>query len=402
MPLRLAVLDPGHFHAALPLRSADPRLDATVQVHAPDGPELARFLALVERFNRRAQAPTAWRLQVHRSADPLASLLAAPDVDVVVLAGRNRGKLARIRALAAAGRHVLADKPWVVEPEDVAHFAAMQAAPAHWADLMTGRHDPWSQLFAALARDPAVAGEPDASRGPVLELSSVHHLAKEVDGAPLIRPPWYFDVAVQGEGLIDVTTHQVDLAMRVAGHRAGDGLVLERARRWSTAVPESDFRTITGAAAFPVGAPVRDGALQLMANGELDFRCAGVPVRVRAEWHLRAPAGHGDAHGAVRRGRRADIVLEGGAAGTRLAVVPHGDADLRAAVAAAAPGAEIVADDGRLLVTPARRSGHEEHFAELLSGFLDALPRPQPAAERLAIAERYRLLAEALALARRA
>ena len=40
---------------------------------------------------------------------------------------------------------------------------------------------------------------------------SVHHFSKIVAGAPLKRPQWFFDVRQQGEGIVDVTTHLVDL-----------------------------------------------------------------------------------------------------------------------------------------------------------------------------------------------
>ncbi|MCK6491105.1 MAG: hypothetical protein L6R48_22875 [Planctomycetes bacterium] len=409
MALRLAILDPGHFHAALPLRSRNPRLDDEVRVYAPEGPELARFLAMVGRFNTRAEAPTAWRLQVHRGGDPLAALL-ADGADVAVLAGRNRGKLARIRALTAAGIHVLADKPWVVEPEDVAHLDAMAGSQAHWADLMTERHEPWAALFATLARTPAVVGDADPGRGPVLDKATIHHLAKQVDGVPLVRPAWYFDVREQGEGLIDVTTHLVDQVLLIAGARerplAPGAVRLQRARRWATAVGEADFRTITASAGFPpaLASQAAGGVLPLMANGELEFTCGRLSARVAAEWRLRAEDGAGDRHRSQFHGTRADLVLEGGAAGSQLTVVPRGDP---AAVAAAldgwiaATGAAVRADaGGRMQLRPLQHSGHEEHFAQVLEGFLGGLARPQPAWERAATAARYRLLAEALTSAR--
>ena len=40
---------------------------------------------------------------------------------------------------------------------------------------------------------------------------SVHYFSKLVSGAPLKRPAWFFDTAQQGEGLVDITTHLVDL-----------------------------------------------------------------------------------------------------------------------------------------------------------------------------------------------
>lgn len=407
MPYTLMVLDPGHFHAALPLRTRHPLLAEDVHVFAPDGAGLDRFLALVGRFNARAEAPTAWRLHVHRSDDPLAALLAARPGEVAVLAGRNQGKLARISALVQAGIHVLADKPWVVEPGDVAHLDALAAAPAHAADLMTERHEPGAALFAALARTPAVTGGVDATRGPALIKQTVHHLAKLVDGVPLVRPPWYFDTRVQGEGVVDVTTHLVDQALLIAGAAerplAPGEVVLRGVRRWDTAVPLADFATITGLAAFPaeLASRVVDGVLQLTANGTLDFSCRGLDCQVQAEWRLRDGDGAGDRHRSRFHGLLADLELDGSAAaGARLLVRPHREAGrVRQALhrwAAERSGVAVAEAEGGFSVLPSRWSSHDEHFAHVLADFLAGLATAQPQWERSVAHARYRLLAAAL------
>lgn len=411
MPYTLMVLDPGHFHAALPLRARHPLLVEDVHVFASDGPGLERFLALVGRFNARAEAPTAWRLHVHRSDDPLAALLAARPGEVAVLAGRNQGKLARISALVRAGIHVLADKPWVVEPTDAGHLASLAAAPAHAADLMTERHEPGAALFADLARTPGVTGGADPSRGPVLVKQTVHHLAKLVDGVPLIRPSWYFDTRIQGEGVVDVTTHMIDQALLIAGAAdrplAPGEVVLDGVRRWDTVVPQADFAAITGLATFPAELAERlaDGVLPLTANGELGFRCRGLTCQVRAEWRLRDADGAGDRHRSCFHGLHADLELDGSAsAGSRLLVRPHREATVvRAALADWAhrhAGVTMSEADGGTAVVPARWSSHDEHFALVLAGFLAGLSAAQPAWDRAALQARYALLAEALAACR--
>lgn len=45
------------------------------------------------------------------------------------------------------------------------------------------------------------------------KIGSVHHLLKIVNGTPLRRPAWYYDVSVQGNGLVDITSHMIDQAM---------------------------------------------------------------------------------------------------------------------------------------------------------------------------------------------
>ena len=53
--------------------------------------------------------------------------------------------------------------------------------------------------------------KPGSSEDPAVTKVSVHHFSKIVSGCPLQRPAWFFDVEQQGEGIVDVTTHLVDL-----------------------------------------------------------------------------------------------------------------------------------------------------------------------------------------------
>ena len=209
----LLFLDPGHFHAALTLRAPHPGIEDEIFVYAPPadgaGAELRDFLALVDRFNRRSAEPTRWRPTVITSGDPLARLVTERRGDVVVLAGRNGGKARTIRRLHDAGFHVLADKPWLVEPGDLEDVRqSLGARPLAW-EIMTGRHDVAARLMKRLVDLPDVFGR-FRDDGPALELESIHHLDKLVDGVPLRRPCWYFDVRVQGSGAVDIPTHLVD------------------------------------------------------------------------------------------------------------------------------------------------------------------------------------------------
>jgi hypothetical protein len=99
----LLFYEPGHFHAALTLRVSNPRVDDTVHLYAVPGPERDAFLALVDAFNHRSEAPTRWQIELHEGDDPgelLERLITERPGDAVVLAGRNDGKLATIAALA--------------------------------------------------------------------------------------------------------------------------------------------------------------------------------------------------------------------------------------------------------------------------------------------------------------
>jgi hypothetical protein len=164
-----------------------PRVADEIFVYAHEGAELRDFLALVERFNRRSANPTRWRPVVKTADDPLGQLVEERRGDVVILAGRNGGKASTIRRLHESGFHVLADKPWLVEPGDLEHVRASLDGWPPAAEIMTGRHDVAAGLVKRLVGAAQIFGA-FRSDAPAIEQESVHHLEKLVDGAPLRRP----------------------------------------------------------------------------------------------------------------------------------------------------------------------------------------------------------------------
>src|SRR5690606_20217182 len=121
--------------------------------YADYGPDLDRFLTLVEAFNARSHSPTHWRLHVHRGHDWLARLLAAPPGRVALVAGRNDAKMDLIRSLHAAGLHVLADKPWVIDAAQLDALRSVCGTGPLAMDIMTERHDTAAQMMRALMAD---------------------------------------------------------------------------------------------------------------------------------------------------------------------------------------------------------------------------------------------------------
>ena len=212
----LVVVDPGHFHATLVQQQMYPELSPVVRVYAPLGPDLIDYLSRIARYNRRPQAATDWRLDVHAGPDFLDRIRDEPPGGVAIFSGRNRGKIDRIIAALEAGLHVLADKPAIIEPADLPRLeAALTTANEQQlvlADMMTGRHNTLVRLLQALRCDPEVFGDPIAGTGdePGVLLSGMHYLRKVVAGLPNPRPAWYFDVTEQGEGLADTGVHLVD------------------------------------------------------------------------------------------------------------------------------------------------------------------------------------------------
>ena len=413
----LLFLEPGHFHAALTLRARPPGVRDELFVYATAGRELDDFLALVEAFNRRAEEPTAWRPTVRTGERPIERLIGERRGDVVILAGKNDRKMSAMRRLHESGFHALADKPWLAGGGGLDDLRHVLAGGPLAVEMMTGRHEITSTLVRKLVADREVFGNFDVGgRGPAIKISSVHHLEKRVNGQLLRRPPWYFDVRVQGDGLADIPTHMVDQVQRVMA-AATLGVLpapeLIGARTWNTAVPRDLFTRVTGEPAFPPElADVVDGAtLAYRSNAELTFRVGEVTAALDTRWELTEPPGGGDRHRSLIRGTRAEIRVEqdvGTGFRRRLSVIPAGDGSpVRATLARAVtswqdahPGLAVVEAGAacELRVPRALDVGHERHFPLMLGEFLSlvdsgALPRELAAATL----EKYTLLAEAAA-----
>ena len=423
----LAFLEPAHFHAALTLGQPEPRVRDEIFVYARPGPELDDFLALVEAFNRRSERPTGWRPVVRAGEQSMERLLAERPGDVAILAGRNDVKMARMRALHDAGIHVLADKPWLAGSKGLEDLRHVLSGGALCMEIMTGRHDVGSILTRKLVADADVFGAWEGD--PAIEIASVHHLEKLVNGRPLRRPAWFFDVRAQGDGLADIPTHMVDQAQRLviaAARQPADtssALALVRSRRWATRVPLELFARVTGAPHFPddLGGAVDGAELSYEGNAEIALRVAGVSAVLRTQWDLSVPAGGGDAHRTVLRGSRAQIRVEQDASTgfrRRLAVLPRIDAvsrslhtlSVRAAVErvvaswqAEHPGVRVseAGESLEIIVPPGLDAGHESHFPLVLADFLDQVERGVHGRGRSAdTLAKYVLLAQASAEAR--
>src|SRR5215510_1543585 len=215
--IRLMTLDPGHFHAALVQKEALPGVSQQVHVYAPLGFDLIEHLKRIAGYNTRKENPTRWELEVHTSDDFLARMLREKPGAVVVIAGRNQGKIDRIKTCVENGLNALVDKPWIIDARDFAKLeATLNAADAKKLiayDIMTERSEITTILQRELINDAGVLGtiQKGSENDPAVYMESVHHLLKVVSGTPNIRPTWFFDVKQQGEGVSDVGAHLVDL-----------------------------------------------------------------------------------------------------------------------------------------------------------------------------------------------
>ena len=399
--VRIMNLDPGHFHASLVQKTMYGDVDTVVYVYAPEGPEVEDYLARIRDYNSREQDPTAWDEVVYTGPDFLEKMLEEKPGNVMVVSGNNAKKTEYILKAVRAGIHVLADKPMVIDPEAFPvleeAFETAQKNGVLIYDIMTERHEITTVLQKELSMIPGVFGElVEGSPGnPAITKESVHHFFKYVSGKPLVRPPWFFDVRQQGEGIVDVTTHLVDLVQ----WEAFPGLVLSRedveitgAKRWTTDLTPAMFEKVTGMGSYPdyLLGDVDGDVLKVYSNGEIDYTLKGVHARVSVTWNFQAPEGTGDTHYSVMRGTRCSLVIrQGMEEGYRpvlyIELNDPGDAtafesDLEDAVGgdlqAEYPGTGLKKlDDTRwVLEIPEKyRVGHEAHFGQVTQEFLSYL-----------------------------
>ena len=323
--VHLITLDPGHFHAALVQKVSYPQVDRNVCVYAPQGDEVAQHLALIASYNNRSTDPTQWNEIVYTGGDFLQRMLDERRGNVVVLAGRNGAKTDYIYRSVSAGLNVLSDKPMAIDGAGfqklLTAFDKADKKGVLLYDIMTERYEATNAIQRELARMPELIGAIDKGTpdDPAVIQESIHYFAKVVSGAPLIRPEWYFDTAQQGEGIVDATTHLIDLVqLTVVGEKPINykkDIRLTSAGRWQTPLSRAQYRFVTGKDDFATFLTpyVANDTLKVYANGRIDYTLNGINVRVTARWDYMAPPGSGDNEYAVVRGQKGSLTILQGA-----------------------------------------------------------------------------------------
>jgi predicted dehydrogenase len=369
---KLVIEEPGHFHATLVQKEMYAWLDPRATVYAPLGPELIEYLSRIARFNSRAENPTRWELDVHATREPMQEMVRDRAGDIVVFTGKNRGKIDKILEALRAGFHVLADKPWIIVPEDLPKLEEALALASEKGlaayDIMTERYEVTSELQRELVNAEGVLGELRAVRA-----RSVHNIMKVVAGVPLQRPAWFFDIVAYGEGLADVGTHVVDLVQWTAFPNqpidSGRDIELRAARRWPLVLTRDQFQRVTGE---DPGRP----EVEYFCNNSVEYMLRGVPVALEITWEWEAPPGAGDVYEAsfagscsrveVRQERRPEVYIVPQAASVA-AAVERKVADLQGRWSGLAVTA--VGDELKLEIPERFRVSHEEHFAQVTNHF---------------------------------
>ncbi|GAB2559286.1 putative oxidoreductase C-terminal domain-containing protein [Spirosoma areae] len=431
--IRLITLDPGHFHAALVQKTMYDGVDSVVHVYAPDArndgpPDLQLHLDKIQGYNTRPDNPTHWKEEVYQGADFLDKMIADKAGNVVVMAGNNRLKTDYIQKAIGAGFNVLADKPMVISASNFdklkESFVAAQKNNVLLYDIMTERYEITTMLQRAFSQQAEVFGtlEKGTPENPAVTKESVHHFYKNVSGSVLTRPAWFMDVAQQGEGIVDVTTHLVDLVQwacfpeQVIDYQKDIRLI--SARRWTTDMRLSQFNAITKQNAFPDYLKkdvVSDSILRVYSNGEINYQLRGVHAKVSVIWAYKAPEGAGDTHYSIMRGTKANLVIRQGAAQQykpTLYIEPvAGNKTLEASVKSVLPkiqqqfpGVEVkkAASGWELIVPKNYDEGHEAHFGRVAQKYLEYLKAGQlPAWEVPNMIAKYYTTTQALELAKK-
>lgn len=322
--VHLMTLNPGHFHAGLVQMNQYPQVDSVVHVYAPDGDELQAYLSMIDQFNSRDDNPTNWHQEVYRGDDYLSKMVEEKPGNVMVVAGNNARKIEYINTAIENGINVLADKPMIIKPEQFSTLKeALETADEKGLvvnDIMTERHAITTILQKELSRIPELFGElengtPD---NPGIVKESVHFFYKTVAGETLVRPAWFFDINQQGEAIVDVSTHLVDMILwqlfpnqPIDYRDEENGIEINNARVWDTELTQSQFELITKQEDFPdylMSDVESDSVLHVTSNGEFVFKVQDVFAKVSAQWGFTNPEG-GDTHYSNLRGTNANLVI---------------------------------------------------------------------------------------------
>ncbi len=427
-PVRIVTVDPGHFHAALVQKSMYEDVDSVVNVYAPEGTDVQLHLDRINKFNTRPEDPTHWKEEVFTGTDFFEKMISEKKGNVVVLSGNNKKKTEYISRSLEAGLNVLADKPMVIGSEGFdALKVAFETAKKNdllLYDIMTERFEISTMLQKELSMIPEVfgtlvKGTPD---NPAVTKESVHHFYKYVSGSVLTRPAWFMDVTQAGEGVVDVTTHLVDLVQwECFPEQTLDytkDVVLITATRSAMEMTLSEFTAITKVETFPdylKGAIVNDSIVRVYCNGEINYTLRGVHAKVSVIWAYKAPEGAGDTHYSIMRGTLANLIIRQGAEQQYkptlyiepLTKDPGFEQVLMEKmkdVVAKYPGVEVskIEKGWEVIIPDTYKEGHEAHFARVTEKFLEYLKnRNMPAWEVPNMLTKYYTTTKALELARK-
>jgi predicted dehydrogenase len=399
--IKLITLDPGHFHAALVQKSMYPQVEPTVYVYSKPGNDLQMHLDRISTYNNSTTNSTRWKEVIYEGNDYLSRMLKEKKGNVVVLAGNNQLKTDYILASVKAGLHVFADKPMAIDEKGFEKltqaFAIAKQNKVQLYDIMTERYEITTILQRAFSLEPAVFGtlQKGSLAEPAVTKESVHHIYKYVSGSVLTRPAWFLDVAQQGQGIVDVTTHLVDLVQwecfpgRTLDYKKD--IQIRQAKSWPTVLTKAQFTEVTRQQELPGYlkklADAHDN-ISVLSNGEINYTIKGVHAKVSVVWNYKAPDGTGDTHYSIMRGTKANLVIRQGAEQQykpTLYIEPLGNStayerEVQKAVDRINTQYKGIslkknAKGWEVMIPEVFKEGHEAHFARVMEKYLEYLEK---------------------------
>ncbi|GAB6122953.1 putative oxidoreductase C-terminal domain-containing protein [Dysgonomonas termitidis] len=395
----LIILAPGHFHAALLQKTDNPQINNDFFVFAPEGDEVNEYLSKIEGFNTRGEEPTHWKKNVYLGNDFLEKMLEQKPGNVVVLAGNNKKKTEYIFRSVESGLNVLADKPMAINVgnfkilEDAFKLAEQKGVLLY--DVMTERFEITTILQKEFSMVPDVFGtiQKGSAEEPAIVKESVHHFYKDVAGSVLKRPAWFFDVEQEGNGIVDVTTHLVDL---VQWECFPDQIIdrgkvnIYQSRQWPTVLSREQFKKATALDEYPayLQKDVKGDSLYVLSNGAFNYTINDIHAKISVIWNFQAPDGTGDTHYSIMRGTLCNlIILQGQEQGYKptLYIEPAKDkeySELKAALDKYLPALQQKYpgisfkhsdDKSEVIIPDSYKVGHEAHFGQVAANYLKYL-----------------------------
>ncbi len=262
-------------------------------------------------------------------------------------------------------------------------------------------------------------GTPD---NPSVTKESIHHFYKYVSGNILTRPAWFMDVTQQGEGIVDVTTHLVDLVQWECFPEQtldySKDIQIINATRTTTEMTLSEFKAITKLEGFPDYLKkdiVNDSILKIYSNGEINYKLKNVHAKVSVIWNYKAPEGTGDTHYSIMRGTNANLIIKQGAEQQykpTLYIQPiAADGSFERVlieqlkqIQSKYPGIELkkLDKDWEVIIPESYKEGHEAHFGRVMQRFLEYLQnKNMPEWEVSNMLAKYYTTTQALELAKK-
>ena len=319
--VRLMTLDPGHFHAALVQKYMYEQIDPVVHVYAPESDDVKNYLDNIKGFNSREDNPTSWEEIVYTGDDYFEKLLAEKPGNVMVTSGNNAKKTEYILKGLEADINMLADKPLVITPEQYPMlekaFQLAQEKNLLLLDIMLLRYDAANNIQRELSKIPGIFGElqQGSLEKPAITSESVHHFFKYIAGNPIKRPAWFFDASQQGDGVVDITTHLVDLVQWEAFPEVvlkKEDVEMLSAKHWTTSLTKDMFKKVTQLEEYPAYLQkyVEDDVLKPYSNGEINYKLKGSHARVSVVWNFAAPEGTEDTYNSSICGTKCNIIIK--------------------------------------------------------------------------------------------